>query len=209
MLSPQVVETLKGLTPGTHAVLIYDSPENKREVAFNHLGYGVGDSELAYVCSEETPERVKRELREFGMDVDALERRKLLSIANYDRIYFNGGRVNISGIIGHFSDAARRSARQGLRGLRAVGEMSCFVRDNKIDEMMEYEQALERRFSFPAMGVCAYNLLEMASTGNLETLMPLLRAHSTIILTGPKGSAVMKPDAVQKQDVEHVMKVKV
>ena len=49
----------------------------------------------------------------------------------------------------------------------------------------------------------------MASTGNLETLMPLLRAHGTIILTGPKGSSVLKPDTVQKQDVEHVMKIKV
>jgi MEDS: MEthanogen/methylotroph, DcmR Sensory domain len=210
MLSSLEVEaTLRELTPGTHAVLIYDSPENKHEVAFNHLRYGVEDAELAYVCSEEKPTEIRQEMKDFGMDVDALERKKQLNVATYESVYFNRGHVYIPSIIAHFSKSASKAARQGLKGLRAVGEMSCFIRHNKIDEMMDYEQALQRRFSFPAMGLCAYNVLEMASTGNIDTLMPVLRAHGTIILTGPKGSAVLKPDVVQKQDVEQVMKVRI
>ena len=94
-------------------------------------------------------------------------------------------------------------------GSLSPGEMSCFIKHNKIDEMIECEQALQRKFSFPAMGVCAFNVLELGSSGNMETLMPLLRAHGTIILAGPKGSSVLKPENVQKADVEHVMKVKV
>jgi hypothetical protein len=209
MISPEVAETLREITPGTHAVLIYDSLENKHDVAFNHLRYGIGEAELAYVCSEENPAQIRQEMKDFGMDVDALERKKRLSVANYESIYFNKGHVYIPSIISHFSNSASKAAKQGLTGLRAVGEMSCFVRHNKIDEMMDYEQALHRKFSFPAMGLCAYNVLEMASTGNIDTLMPLLRAHGTIILTGPKGSSVLKPDRVQKQDVEQVMMVRV
>ena len=94
-------------------------------------------------------------------------------------------------------------------GSLSPGEMSCFIKHNKIDEMIEYERALQRKFSFPAMGVCAFNVLELGSSGNMETLMPLLRAHGTIIVTGPKGSSVLKPENVQKADVERVMKVKV
>ena len=209
MLSPEVSQTLQNLTPGMHTILVYDSLENKREVAFNHLRYGIQDAELAYVCSEETPPQVEREMKDDGFDVEALERRKQLTVANYDAVYFNRGHVYIPSIIGRFSGAARKSAGRGLKGLRAVGEMSCFIKHNKIDEMMEYEQALQRKFSFPAMGLCAFNVLELESSGNMDTLMPLLRAHGTIILTGPKGSAVLKPENVQKGDVEHVMKVKV
>ncbi|HUI01206.1 MAG TPA: MEDS domain-containing protein [Nitrososphaerales archaeon] len=209
MLSPEVSQTLQNLTPGMHTILVYDSQENKREVAFNHLRYGIQDAELAYVCSEETPSEVEREMREDGFDVQALQRRKQLTVTNYDAVYFTKGRVYIPSIIGHFSAAARKSAGQGLKGLRAVGEMSCFIKHNKIDDMMEYEQALQRKFSFPAMGLCAFNVTELESSGNMDTLFPLLRAHGTIILTGPKGSAVLKPDEVQKSDVERVMKVKV
>jgi hypothetical protein len=209
MISPEVAETLREITPGTHAVLIYDSLENKHDVAFNHLRYGIGDAELAYVCSEEDPAQIRQEMKDFGMDVDVLERKKRLNVAKYESIYFNKGHVYIPSILAHFSSSASKATEQGLSGLRAVGEMSCFIRHNKIDEMMDYEQALQRKFSFPAMGLCAYNVLEMASTGNLDTLMPLLRAHGTIILTGPNGSAVLKPDAVKKEHVEQVMMVSV
>jgi len=41
MLSPEVSQTLQNLTPGMHAILLYDSPEDKREVAFNNLRYGM------------------------------------------------------------------------------------------------------------------------------------------------------------------------
>jgi len=209
MLSPEVSQTLQNLTPGMHTILVYDSPENKREVAFNHLRYGIRDAELAYVCSEETPSEVEREMRDDGFDVQTLERKKQLTVANYDAVYITKGRVYIPSIIGHFSAAANKSAGRGLKGLRAVGEMSCFIKHNMIDEMMEYEQALQKKFSFPAMGLCAFNVQELASSGNMDTLFPLLRAHGTIILTGPKGSAVLKPENVQKSDVERVMKVKV
>jgi hypothetical protein len=209
VLSPEVMQTLQNMTPGTHTILIYDSKENKREVAFNHLRYGIQDAELAYVCSEESPLEVERGMEHDGFDVKTLQRRKQLTVANYDAVYLNKGHIYIPSVIAHFSAAARKSAGRGLKGLRAVGEMSCFIRHNKIDEMMEYEQALQRKFSFPAMGVCAFNVLELESSGNMDTLMPLLRAHGTIILTGPKGSAVLRPESVQKGDVEHVMKVKV
>jgi hypothetical protein len=208
MLSPEVSQTLQNLTPGMHTILIYDSRENKREVAFNHLRYGIQDAELAYVCSEETPPEVERGMKDDGFDVETLERRKQLTVGNYDTVYLTKGHVYIPSIVGHFSRAAWKSAGRGLKGLRAVGEMSCFISHNKIDEMMEYEQTLQRKFSFPAMGICAFNVLELESSGNMDMLMPLLRAHGTVILTGPKGSAVLKPEKVQKGDVEDVMKVK-
>jgi MEDS: MEthanogen/methylotroph, DcmR Sensory domain len=196
MISSEIVQTLRRMKPGTHTILIYDSPQNKYDVLFTHLGLGVDDSMLAYVCSEESRERVEEEMVRYGINVKALKHNDKLIVANSSEVYVNKeGEFDIPGIIGHLSylawDAYMKKSLIG--GLRVAEEMSYFFRHDKISELMIYERRLHRTFSFPAMGVCAYNLAEMHDHGHLETLLSLLHAHDQVILTGPKGLSVLEP----------------
>ena len=209
MLYPEVARALNTMQPGTHAILVYDSPENKRDVLFAHLKYGQSDAKLAYVCSEEKPVEVRGEMTREGLDVDGLERKGRLSIANYDDVYIKNGQFDINGVIDHFSKLAWGCSRQGLKGLRASAEMSCFVHEKRMVELAEYEHALGRKFPFPAIGVCAFNVLELQKAGYLDRLMPLLMEHGTVILTGPKGSSVLNSDRVKDTHVEKVFHVRI
>ena len=203
----QVAEAIRDMPVGTHAVLVYDSQENKRDVLFSHLKLGAETNGLVYACSEESPGEIKRGLSEDGVDVGGLEGKGILSVKNYDDVYIVGGEVDVPRIISGFSNLAWGYHRRGLEGIRASAEMSCFFHERKVEELVEYEKALHRDFSFPGRGICGYNVTEMVNSGGLELLWPILRAHRLVIMTGPNGSFAMEPEAVKKGDFEGTMGV--
>ncbi|MGH9919433.1 MAG: MEDS domain-containing protein, partial [Nitrososphaerales archaeon] len=209
LLSPEIDHRLMAMEPGTHGVLIYDSAQNKQEVLFGHLAHGKADSKLVYVCSEERPAQIREEMDAYGLDVDGLVGRDRLTISNFEEVYIGKDDiVDIPRIIDGFAKASWSCSKQGL-GFRAAAEMSGFFRRGKAVELIEYERALGKKFYFPGMGVCAYNVVEMQSAGCLDILMPLLSAHGLVILTGPRGSVTMDSEQVRPRQVEKVLQVQI
>lgn len=207
MTSLKIDDVLRRMKLGTHAILVYDSQDNKRQVLLKHLELGVNRTGLVYAYAEEGPDGIREEMKRFGMNAKRLEEADLLAIQSSEDIYMPEGRVDTESIIKGFSDLAESYARRGLGGIRASAEMSPFFRHGLFRELEDYERALHRKFSFPARGICAYNLVELNNSGRLETLMPMLRAHDVVMLTGPNGSTVLNPDVVTEKDVEAVMQV--
>jgi len=194
------------MPPGTHAVLVYDSEERKQDALFSHLKVGGKYDDLVYICSEETPAEAEGAMKKFGIDVDERKSEGTLEVKSYDEVYIVKGNVDSPAIIKGFSDLAYKDSERGY-GMRASGEMSCFFDNNKVPELVKYEQDLHRKFSFPAMGLCGYNLVKMANSGSLEVLWPILKAHALVIMTGPNGSFALKPEEVDARDAEKTMGV--
>ena len=210
MLSPEISEFLADFKRGTHAILFYDTAENKQDVLFSHMRYGqMGNEGLAYVCSEESPQQIRTKMKAFGVDADALRSRNRLVINNYDSIYIVNGEVNIPRISGQFLELAEQYVSSGLNGMRASAEMSCFFQNGMVKELMAYEYAMHRRLSLPAEGICAYNIRELIACNELGVIMPMVRAHDPVILTGPNQSLVLQPEKVEEKQVEETMKVRI
>lgn len=210
MMSSEITDALKVMGLGTHGVLLYDSKESKREILFSHLQCGQPHSKMVYVCSEEGPAEIRKEMWGFGIDVGRLAESGRLSISNYDEVYIGrDGGVDVRRIADRLSGLAWGCRSQGLRSVRMASEMSFFFRNGKAVELLEYERALGREFDFPGMVVCAYNVAEMRDTGCLDMLMPMLRAHGLVMLTGPRGMVTLEPKRVENRYVEHVMRVRV
>ncbi len=207
MLEIEVLRFLKEHRSGTHAMLFYESPEKKREVLFSYLNYGINTKGLVYVCSEESPQEIEEEMKSFEIDTEYLKRKNRLSIRNYDEVYIVDGQVDIPQIISKFSTLANGYASSGLRGLRATAEMSCFFHKGKTEELLMYESAVHRKFSFKAEGICAFNIFEAMSSGFFEMAMPLLRAHDTVIFAGPEGQFVVDPSKVKADQMKRLMEV--
>ncbi len=208
MLTPEITEFLREMKLGTHAILIYGTPENKHDVLFSHLGFGANEG-LAYICSEENPEQIREGMRRFGIDVDGLKEKSRLAIRNYDEFYIVNGRVDTARIMDQWSDLAWKCTVTGLKGLRAAGETSCFFRQGKVRELTRYEYALHRKLELSIEAICAYSIVEMNNSGHLEMVMPMLRAHDPVILAGPKVSLVLEPDKVEDKAVEMIMQVRI
>ena len=164
-------------------------------------------SRLAF--NESTSSGIPSPLRGFGMDANRLEEAGLLAITGSEETYMPDGRVDTDAVVEGFSDLAKRYSKRGSEGVRASAEMSPFFLHGPTKELEGCEHALHRRFSFPARGICAYNLVEMNNSGHLGTLMPMLRAHDLVMLTGPNGTTVLNPDSATEEDVEAVMQVPV
>jgi hypothetical protein len=210
LISSEVYDFLSEFKPNSHVVMFYDTIENKREILFSHLKFGAENNEgLAYVCSEEKPKGILEQMNHFGIDTEDLRARNRLTVNNYNRIYIVEGRVSIPNIIGAFSDLSTKYKTMGLAGLRASAEMSCFFREGKVKELIDYENALHRRFAFPAEGICAYNVHELMKSGDLGMIMDLVRAHDPVILFGPKESLILRPEDVEKRNFEDAMKVRI
>jgi len=206
MVSSDVRSKLDGLPPGTHAVAVYDSEERKQDVLFTHLKLGGKYDGLVYVCSDESPREAEFAMKRFGLDVDEREREGTLSVKNHNEVYIVNGKVDSPGIIKGFSDLAYDYSSRGY-GMRASAEMSCFFDHRLVDELVTYEHDLHRKFSFPAFGLCGYNLVKMYNSGNIDVLWPILRSHSVVIMTGPNGSFALEPEEIDQKDVEKTMGV--
>jgi hypothetical protein len=87
--------------------------------------------------------------------------------------------------------------------------MSCFFKHDMVKEMIAYEKALHTRFPFTAVGICAYNVMEMLKSGRMEIFMSLVKAHDPIIYSTPTGFLLLKPPKVLKDDIETLMQVNV
>jgi hypothetical protein len=189
--------------------MFYHSQEMKRQLLFSHIKFGAeSDQGLAYVCSEESPLEIKNEMTVFGIDADRLARGNRLIINNYDRIYIVDGKVNVPAIIESFSKLSRNYVSMGLKGMRAAAEMSCFLKHNKVKDLLAYEQALHRRLEFPAEGICAYNIFDLLKTGQLHTIMQLAKAHDPIIIAGSEQSIVVEPERFRPQQIERAMEIR-
>jgi hypothetical protein len=209
MISADVSNFLADFRPKTHAIVFYDSLENKRDLLFSHLKFGADHDEgLAYVCSEERPERIIEHMNNFGINTKDLRDRNRLTVNNYNRIYIVDGLVNISNIMNAFAELSTKYVAMGLRGMRASAEMSCFFNEGKVKELMAYEYALHRKFAFPAEGICAYNILDLIKSDQFGLVMDLVRAHDPVIIFGPKDTLILEPEKVGKKEFEETMKVR-
>ena len=204
MLNSVVRDFLTNFDPGTHVVLFYDTQESKRDLLFTHLKYGENYQGLAYVCSEESPEQIRRGMLNFGLETTTVRSMNKLTIANYDDVYIVNGRVDVPTIIRKFAGMAHSYRNRGYSGMRAAAEMSCFFKHEKVEELIAYERALHRRFAFKAEGICAYNISEICRLGYIDTLMPLVRAHDPVIFASPNGYLMLKPEKVKQKHIEEI-----
>lgn len=208
MLDTEVTDFLANFEAGTHAILFYDNPRSKRELLFNHLKFGQNRQGLAYVCSEESPEQIRNEMADFGLDTHSVRGSERITIANYDEVYIVNGKVKIPEIIGKFSSLVDLCKSKGLSGLRAGAEMSCFFHQHLVEELLAYERALHVKFSFSAVGICAFNVMEMLKSGRMDVFMSLVKAHDPIIYSTPNGFLLLKPPKVKPDDLETIMQVR-
>jgi len=188
----EVFEFVRKMKARDHVILLYTDPKDKYEVLFGYLKAGLEKSEAAaYVASEETPEQVKEAMQEFGIDVKRYEQKGTLKIIDYRDWYIIGGKFDISKTISLWKSLLKDAEARGFKGLRVTGEMSCFFKHKMINELVEYEQALHRTLEIPLTAICAYNTEAITKEkGEIELLLDLIKAHSTVIIMGPKAGLV-------------------
>lgn len=78
-----------------------------------------------------------------------------------------------------WSTLVENSLNKDKRGLRVVGDMAAFFRHGFTKELLEYESCLEQRFNFPAIGICAYDSMDIDNMTS-EQIRQLRERHNPV-----------------------------
>jgi hypothetical protein len=85
---PEKLNTiLEQLETSNHKILVYDSPEAKRDVLFNYLKICLENGEAGiYVASDETPSEIRQAIRQFDRKMKKHEEIYALCILGYEDV---------------------------------------------------------------------------------------------------------------------------
>ena len=209
LLTEEVRRFIEKIEPTNHIVLFYDTPEAKNNILFNYVSDGLKKKKgVLCICSDEGPEQVRRGMMSFGIDVEGEEEKGSLLICSYDGWYIENGRAEALRTLSRWNKAYEQFKMKGL-GMRVTGETSCFFEHGLVRELMRYEYALHRIFTFPMDAICMYNLRTIVNTGYTDVIMPILRAHGKAIFATRGGSIVIEPENVEDTDVEKLLEIKI
>jgi len=188
----EVLDFVRRMKPKDHVIMFYSKPEDKHSVLFTYLKAGLDQGEaVAYIACEETPDEIKEAMNRFGINV---EKSGALHVIDYKDGYIIGGKFDGAKTMEFWKKLYDESVTKGFKGLRVIGETSCFFEHGLVEELVEYERSLHRVLDFPMTAICAYNTDLVVNGGKRELYLDLIKAHSTVIFAGPEG-AVVKSEA--------------
>lgn len=179
---------------GHHIVYVYnDDLERKRTMA-KYLQQGLIDGEkVLYLVDDISPDEMRKELLELGVDVDRQQRDFDITEGHYSRCpdnYFS--REFMLGVVGDYYDDA---IKEGYSGARGAGEMSWALIEGRatIPELLRYEAELNNvLLNHPLTTVCQYD----ARRFDGALIMDILSVHPMMIV---RGQLVKNPSYVQPE----------
>ena len=180
-LITQMAQRLETLEVGNHVIAVYATKEEKFNEAFAFLKEGLQRNEVIVLT---TTDLSKDEIRarmsnEWGVNVSELESKGIIIIKTTEEMYFPDGIPNIQRTIALWSTLVENSLNKGKRGMRVVGDMAAFFRNGFTNELLEYESCLEQRFNFPAIGICAYDSMDIDNMTS-EQIRQLREHHNPV-----------------------------
>jgi hypothetical protein len=135
---------------------------------------------IVFTTTDLTKDEIRARMRsEWKVDVSELESKGEIIIRTTKELYFPDGVPNIPRTIALWSTLVENSLNKGKRGLRVVGDMAAFFRNGFTKELLEYESCLEQRFDFPAIGICAYDSIDIENM-TIEQLRQLRERHNPV-----------------------------
>jgi hypothetical protein len=193
----EILEFVRKMKARDHVILFYTNQRDKHLVLFTYLKAGLDAGEAAvYVAGDESPSQIREAMRDFGLDVEHLERTGALKVVDYRNWYIIGGEFNIGRTISLWKKALDEAVAIGFKGLRGAGEMACFFKNNMINELVLYERALHRELDIPLAAICAYDdgvvLKGIEEERYLKLYLDLITAHSTILFAGPQEAGMVR-----------------
>jgi len=187
----EILEFVRRMKAKEHVIMFYTKPEDKRLVLFTYLKAGLDQGEAAlYVTGQESPDEIRRAMRQFSIDVERFEKLGALHVIDSNGWYFIGGKFNVSKTMELLRKLYNEALAKGFKGLRGAGEMTCFFENRMVKELVEYENSLHKVLELPVTAICAYDSELAAKERGGQLYLDLIKAHSTVIIVGPEGGVV-------------------
>jgi hypothetical protein len=173
-----MAQRLQTIEQGNHIIAVYPNKDEKFNEVFAFLKEGLQRNEVIVLTTTDLPkgEICARMRNEWKVDVES---RGDIIIRTTEELYFPDGIPNIQRTMALWSTLVENCLSKGKRGIRVFGDMTAFFKNDFTKELLQYESCLEQRFSFPAIGICAYDSKDVDSM-TLEQIRQLQQYHNPV-----------------------------
>ena len=176
---------------GHHIIYVYNDDWERKRTMARYLQRGLNENEkVLYLVDDISPDEMRNELKELGVDVDEKQEDFDLTEGHYSRCpdnYFS--REFMLGVVSRYYDEA---IEQGYVGARGAGEMSWALIEGRatVPELLRYEAELnDLLVEHPLTTVCQYD----ARRFDGAIIMDMLSVHPMMIV---RGQLVKNPSYV-------------
>jgi hypothetical protein len=170
-----------------HCMHTYSSIEDKINDAIKFLRIGIKNNEATLILLDNDIDLsvFKSHLALYNIDVDNLQNDGLLKIEyskdwylsfNQKNITTNQNRVGIDkeSISGKFINLVDKVTKnEGKKGLRVFGMTDYFFENDLVDEIVDYDCRMPRKYNKPMLSICVYSdkYLKKLSENQIKRLM--------------------------------------
>jgi hypothetical protein len=173
--------SISSMQPGDHACGFYSDDEDQRAVALEFVRGALERREkLLYIVNLTSAAELLRQLREGGVDADALVKSGQLVILTAKDAYLKGGEFDPDRMVAMLEAETSRALEEGWEGLRATAEMTwALAGEPGSERLIEYEAKVNRFLAGSrATALCQYDRRRFDS----EVLLDVLHTHPKVLV---------------------------
>jgi hypothetical protein len=179
---------LGGVSIGSHLAYIFVDSAEKQQRLFQLVEQSLQDPSAAvlYIAGKQGVKGIRFSMKDYGIDVGAIERQRKIRIADSDEWYLLPGKIPtfrpIGNIRDQFNEFAEAEQQAGYYYLTIVSETDSVVRKGFFKQYRELETDLGRRLALSrAIFVCAYDERELNAKGLADARTDLSSLHSSVL----------------------------
>jgi hypothetical protein len=191
---------------GEHDSYFYASSQQKHSCLFSNLVQGIdaGCSTL-YISSGENVDAVRAELSKFGLKKDNT---KQIQIVTSHQWYTPDGNFDGRRVVDQYRRLIDEALDNGFAGLYVSADASDTLdylsKKGMVNAWMDYEHSLGTTFKFPMEAICAYNLEQVKSNGQL--LFQLIKGHKNT-LSSKSENKILNEQAIRNAVYRQLKKI--
>jgi hypothetical protein len=150
---------------GNHSIAIYSDINQKINETLEYLKKGVERNEsLIFITADISKEEVRNRIEnQWKVNVDQMEEQGDILLQTPEEWYFREGSPNWRRTDAMFLVLQSDAVRRGKSGLRGAGDTRLFFERGYVNELVEYEASLERKFTISFTPLCTYSRTDFDS----------------------------------------------
>ena len=164
-----------------HILASYQSSTDEIQDAVQFLKNGIRNNECVMIVARRNfgLDEIAKAFTTNGIDIGKLMSNDSLIVIDNKEWYIPDEKVNKHKIIDQWNDLVNRSLVSGKKGLRAFCMMDTFFEHNFVEELVDYENELPRRFNNPFLAICAYKQSDLDKFSNSQHAR-MVECHNSV-----------------------------
>jgi len=170
-------DSIRELGLRDHAVAFYITQDFRRNISLLYAEVGLSrDEAVLYLASENKLDVEKKAMTKYGIDLDKLKAGAFEIMSSY-KWYIEKGKAQAETRIANWLELVEKKEGLGFKGLRGIGDTGVFFDYGKSEEVLRYEESLDKQQNSNMCALCLYDLRRLEE----DLFIRIYKSHHKVI----------------------------